>query len=104
MSKKTNFKIIETNSIDKIIIHAKISDKECAFLAQLHHLEVCPNEDGTQVEYRSSEYSNISGIDVKIQRNMVTMKTSLRKYLNNKNCGRLRNDNIFTVNDSKLAF
>ncbi len=89
---------------DKITIRAKVSGEECVHLAQLHHLQVWTNEAGTQVDYRSSEYSKISGIDVKIQRNTVTLKTSLHKYWNNRNYGRLRNDNIFTLSEAKAAF
>ena len=89
---------------DKITIRAEVSGEECAHLAHLHHLQVWTNEDGTQVDYRSSEYSKITGIDVKIQRGVVTLKTSLHKYWNVRNYGKLRNDNIFTVSEAKSAF
>jgi hypothetical protein len=56
------------------------------------------------VDYRSSEYSKLTGIDVKIQRGVVTLKTSLHKYWNVRNYGKLRNDNIFTVSEAKAAF
>lgn len=89
---------------DKITIRAKVSDEECVHLARLHHLQVWTNEAGTQVEYRSSEYSKISGIDVKIQCNTVTLKTSLHKFWNNRNYDQQRNDNIFTISEAKSAF
>lgn len=89
---------------DKITIRAKVSGEECVHLAQLHHLHVWTNEAGTQIDYRSSEYKKISGVDVKIQRNVVTISTSLHKYWQKQNYGRLRNDNIFTVSEARAAF
>lgn len=89
---------------DKITIRAKISDDECAHLAHIHHLQSWVNEAGTQVRYQSSEYSNRTGIEVKIIRNKITLRTSLHKFWNNRNFGLLRNDNIFTISEAKSAF
>lgn len=89
---------------DKITIRAKVSDEECVFLAQLHHLHVWYSENDTHVEYRSGQYAKISGIDIKIARNTVTLKTSLHKYWNDRNYGRLRNDNVFTISEARSAF
>jgi len=89
---------------DKITIRAKVSGEECVHLAQLHHLHAWINESGTQIDYKSSQFKKISGIDVKIERNVVTISTSLHKYWQKQNYGRLRNDNIFTVSEARAAF
>ncbi len=88
---------------DKITIRASLSDEECAYLAQLHRLQSWVNENKTQVEYRSSKYSNLTGVEVKIVRGKMTMKTSLHKYYNEKTYGKLRNDTLFSVSEAKLA-
>lgn len=89
---------------DKITIRAKVSGEECAHLAQLHRLQVWTNADGTQVNYRSSQYANITGIQVQIMNNRVTLKCSLHKYWEHHNFGKLRNDTIFTISEAKAAF
>lgn len=89
---------------DKITIRAKLSNEECVHLLHLHSLHVWTNTESTQVEYRSCEYSKITGIEITIKRNILTLKTSLHKYWNNKNYGKLRNDNLFTVSEAKAAF
>ncbi|MFZ4799796.1 MAG: hypothetical protein ACOYMA_20055 [Bacteroidia bacterium] len=89
---------------DKITIRVKLSNEECLWLSHLHLLHVWTNTDCTQVEYRSSEYSKISGIEITIKRNFLTLKTSLHKYWNYKNYDKLRNDNLFTVSEAKSAF
>ena len=90
---------------DKIIIRAKVSHEECVHLAKLHHLQVWTNDNGTDVDYRSNDsYKKFTGISIKIQRNVLTLSTSLHKYWNDRNYGRLRNDNIFTVSEAKSAF
>lgn len=88
---------------DKITIRATLSDEECVNLAHLHRLHAWVNEAGTQVEYRSSEYAKLTGIEVKIIRNKVTIKTSLHKFYNSRVSGALRNDNLFTISEAKLA-
>lgn len=89
---------------DKITIRAKVSDDECVHLARIHRLHVWMSEDGTKVEYRSSQYSKFTGIEVGIVRNVVTMKTSLHKFWNERTRGVLRNDDLFTVSEAKSAF
>lgn len=89
---------------DKITIRAKVSGEECAHLAQLHRLQVWTNADGTQINYRSSQYANITGIQVQIMNNRVTLKCSLHKYWEHQNFGKLRNDTIFTISEAKAAF
>ena len=89
---------------DKITIRAKVSSEECAHLAQLHRLQVWTNADGTQVDYRSSQYANATGIQVQIIKNRVTLKCSLHKYWEKTNFGRLRNDTLFTISEAKAAF
>lgn len=89
---------------DKITIRSTCSPDECAHLAQLHRLHVWTNERGTQVEYRSSDYAKLTGIDVKIVRNTVTLKCSLHKYWNLRNFGKLRNDTLFSISEAKVAF
>lgn len=89
---------------DRITIKATITDDECAHLASLHHLEAYTNESGTRVKYRSTEYKNLSGIFVTIDKNKLTISLSLHKYWKNKNFGRLRNDDLFTVSEAKSAF
>lgn len=89
---------------DKITIRSKVSYDDCTFLANHHCLHTWINAEGTQVEYRSSEYSKITGVEISIKRNILTLKTSLHKYWNNRNYGMLRNDNTFTVSEAKSAF
>ena len=89
---------------DRITIKATITDDECAHLASLHHLEAYTNESGTRVKYRSTEYKNLSGIFVTIDKNKLTVSLSLHKYWKMKNFGRLRNDDLFTVSEAKSAF
>lgn len=89
---------------DKITIRAKVSGEECLHLASLHHLQRWINEDGTQVNYKSSSYKKISGVEVKIEKNTVTLSCSLHKYWMKMNYGRLRNDNVFTVSEARAAF
>ncbi len=81
-----------------------MSDDECVHLARIHRLHVWVSEDGTKVEYRSSQYSKFTGIEVRIVRNVVTMKTSLHKFWNNRMKGLLRNNDLFTVSEAKSAF
>lgn len=88
---------------DKITIRAKVSGEECAHLAQLHRLQVWTNADGTQVNYRSSQYANTTGIQVQILNNKVTLKCSLHKYWEKRNFGKLRNDTAFTISEAKAA-
>jgi len=89
---------------DKITITAKVSNEDCAFLEEYHSLKVFKNFNQTDVEYKSSNYSNISGIGIYIKRNKLILKTILHKYWQNKCYGKLRNDNLFTISESKLAF
>jgi len=89
---------------DKITIRAKVSGEECLHLASLHHLQRWINEDGTQVNYKSSSFKKISGVEVKIEKNTVTLSCSLHKYWMKMNYGRLRNDNVFTVSEARAAF
>lgn len=89
---------------DKITITSKISNEECAFLAEYHCLKSFINYNHTEVEYRSSNYSNISGIEIFIKNNKLSLKTSLHKYWQSRCFGKLRNDNLFTISESKLAF
>jgi len=89
---------------DKITITARVSNEDCAFLAEYHSLKAFKNYNQTEVEYRSSNYSNISGIEIYIKNNKITLKTSLHKFWQNKCYGKLRNDNLFTISESKLAF
>ncbi len=89
---------------DKITIRVNVSNEECAHLAQLHCLQIWTNADGTQVNYRSSQYANSTGIQVQIINNRVTLKCSLHKYWEKANFGRLRNDTIFTISEAKAAF
>ena len=89
---------------DKITIKAPVSKEDCIHLIKLHHLQVCKIENETQLKYRSSQFSKISGIEVRIVRNVATLKTSLHKYWNNRCYWQLRNDNVFSVSEAKLAF
>lgn len=89
---------------DKITIRAKISDEECHHLAELHRLQAWTNANKTLVDYRSTQHANITGIQVKIMRNTLTLTTSLHKYWNKNNYGRLRNDNMFTISEARVAF
>lgn len=89
---------------DKITITTRISNEDCAFLSEYHNLKAFINYNQTEVEYRSSNYSNISGVEVYIKNNKLTMKTSLHKYWQNRCFGKLRNDNQFTISESKSAF
>jgi hypothetical protein len=89
---------------DKITIRAKVTDAECAHLARVHRLQVWVNEDGSKVEYRSSQYSNITGVEVRIARNTATISVSLHKFWNERARGVLRNDDLFTVSAAKAAF
>lgn len=89
---------------DKITITAKVSNDDCAFLEEYHSLKIFKNFNKTEVEYRSSNYSNISGVEIYIKRNKLILKTSLHKYWQNKCYSKLRNDNLFTISESKLAF
>jgi len=89
---------------DKITIRATVSAEECVHLAQLHHLHVWTNDVGTQVEYRSSEYGKLSGIDVQIKNNKLTLKCSLHKFWELRNFGKLRNDTLFSISEAKAAF
>ena len=66
--------------------------------------KVFKNFNKTEVEYRSSNYSNISGVEIYIKRSKLILKTSLHKYWQNKCYSKLRNDNLFTISESKLAF
>ena len=90
--------------IDKITIRCTLTDEECAHLSHLHYLHSWVNESGTRVEYRSSEYSKISGIEIKITQNRLTLRCSLHKYWQERNFGRLRNDNMFTISEARAAF
>jgi len=89
---------------DKITIRTKLSNEECVHLSHSHFLHFWINSDGTQVEYRSGEYSKFSGVEISIKKNVLSMKTSLHKYWNNRNYGMLRNDNVFTISEAKSAF
>lgn len=89
---------------DKITIRAKVSDDECVHLARIHRLHVWLSEDGKRVEYRSSQYSKFTGIEVRIVRNVATLKVSLHKFWNERSRGFLRNDNLFTMSEAKKAF
>lgn len=90
---------------DKITIRAKVSHEVCNHLQEHHHLQVWTNDNGMDVEYRSNDnYKKFTGISIKIQRNVLTLSTSLHKYWNDRNYGRLRNDNIFTISEAKSAF
>ncbi|NDV46112.1 hypothetical protein D0T49_03535 [Paludibacter sp. 221] len=89
---------------DKITIRAAVSDDESVHLARLHRLHVWTNESGTLSEYRSSEYSKLTGVEVRIVRGKVTIKTSLHKFWNERSFGKLRNDNMFTISEAKAAF
>lgn len=89
---------------DKITITAKVSNDDCTFLEEYHSLKVFNNFNKTEVEYRSSNYSNISGVEIYIKRNKLILKTSLHKYWQNKCYSKPRNDNLFTISESKLAF
>jgi hypothetical protein len=89
---------------DKITIRAKISDEQCVHLKDIHHLQVWTNSDSSQVNYRSSQYANSTGIQVLITNNKVTLNCSLHKYWEKRNFGKLRNDTVFTISESKAAF
>lgn len=89
---------------DKITIRARVSDEECQHLADLHRLQAWINSSNSVVDYRSTQHANITGIQVKIIRNTVTLTTSLHKYWNRNNYGRLRNDNMFTISEARAAF
>ena len=89
---------------DKITIRAKVSDEECQHLAELHRLQVWTNADRTQVNYRSSQYANTTGIQIQIIHNRVTLKCSLHKYWEKRNFGKLRNDTVFSISEAKAAF
>lgn len=89
---------------DKISIRASISDEESAHLAHLHRLDTFKSEDGGRIIYKSNDYSKFTGIVISITNNKLTLKTSLHKYWNKRNFGRLRNDNVFTLSEAKSAF
>ena len=89
---------------DKITIKSPVSHVDSMRLASLHHLQEWTSEDGIQYEYRSGQHSKFSGIEVRIAKNIVTLKTSLHKYWSSRCYGTLRNDNVFTVSEAKLAF
>jgi hypothetical protein len=65
---------------------------------------VWTNELGDKVEYRSSEYARLNGIEVNIVRGKATLKVSVHKFWNNRTRGVLRNDNVFTISEAKSAF
>lgn len=90
--------------LDKITIKSRLTYDECHYLAEKHFLKKWINSEHTTVEFRSSEYSNISGIIIKIQNNILTLKTSLHKYWNKINFDKLRNDDLFSIYEAKLAF
>ena len=81
-----------------------MSDEECKHLADLHRLQVWTNADSSQVNYRSSQHANITGIQVQIIHNLVTLKCSLHKYWEKRNFGKLRNDTVFSISEAKAAF
>ena len=89
---------------DKITLRASVSSEECAHLAAVHRLAVWSNSEGTQVEYRSSNYSKFTGVELRIVKNIVTLKCSLHKYWSNLTTGQLRNDTLFTMSEALLAF
>lgn len=93
----------EQKMIDKVTFRTRLTNEDCAYLAERHRLQGWINADKTQVEYRSSEYSNITGIEVYIKNNNLKLSTSLHKYWQNRNFGKLRNSNEFTISEAKLA-
>lgn len=89
---------------DKIAIRTTVSGEESAHLAHLHRLDAFRSDDGRRVIYKSNDYAKLTGVVVSIKNNKVTIKTSLHKYWNKRNFGRLRNDNVFTLSEAKSAF
>jgi len=92
---------------DKIKITADISDNECVCLAKKHRLRTIINANSEVVGYSGTDYSKISGVIAKIEckkRNTLHLSVSLHKYWQRENFGKLRNDNLFTVSEAKVAF
>ena len=89
--------------IDKITFRARLTTEVIADIAKNHRLMCWINSDNTQVEYKSSEYSNLTGIEVSIKDNYLKLSTSLHKYWQYRNFGKFRNDNEFTISEAKSA-
>ena len=89
---------------DKITIRAKLSSKDCWRISNQHHMTCWNNTKCTKVEYRNGEDSKITGIEVSIKNDFLTLKTSLHKFWYLRNYGVLRNDKLFTVSEAKSAF
>jgi hypothetical protein len=71
---------------DWITIRARVSDDVRNQLVAKHSLRECRGTSGA-VEYDSSGISNIHGLSVSIKKNVVTLRTSLHKYYDNRNFG-----------------
>jgi len=89
---------------DKITIRAKLSNKDCLHISTLYHLTCWRNTKSTQVEYRNGDDSKMTGIEISIKNDFLTLKTSLHKYWYKRCYGELRNDKQFTVSEAKSAF
>ena len=95
---------------DKITILAEdISQGECEHLAKAHRLLARINLQTAEIlgYYSSTFHSRISGIVITIEckkRINAKITTSLHKYWQRHNYGKLRNDNEFTVSEAKAAF
>ena len=97
---------------DKITIQIdNISQNECEHLARVHFLRVVSNGATGEITgyMSSSKYSQTSGtyvvITIKNGIRSVKLTTSLHKLWNKRTIGgKLRNDNLFTISEAKLAF
>lgn len=74
---------------DKIIIKAHIDTQDIDTIVLRHYLEQCTT--GDEVFYRSTEYSNLSGLWIEVRGGQLTCKCSVCKLWNKGLEGRLDN-------------
>ena len=90
---------------DWITIRARVSDEIRDKLVAKHSLREWRGSNG-RVDYDSSDVSKITGLIISIRNNVVTIRTGLHKYYNNRNFGSGvgRNVTLFDRESAVAAF
>jgi hypothetical protein len=80
---------------DRIAMKAAIRDEDIDTVVLRHYLEQCT--EGDEVYYRSTEYKNLTGVDIEIRGGQLRAKFSVNKQYYKKTKGELDNSRPMTM-------
>lgn len=80
---------------DRVCIKAAVHSEDIDTIVLRHYLEQCT--EGDEVYYRSTEYKNLTGLDISIRGDVLTARFSVNKQFYKKTSGRLDNSRPMTM-------